>query len=97
MCVAARESLRKERKTDTFQVQGPSRIQKTAAGGAGSTKPAGQSSGVAVGVVGGPQLGHPLAQVVHELKHGGGEAGLDEVARQAALRNKHRKEGRGLF
>lgn len=52
---------------------------------------AAESSGVAVGVVGGPQLGHPLAQVAHELKHGGGEAGLDEVARQAALRNKHRK------
>lgn len=50
-----------------------------------------------MGVVGGPQLGHPLAQVVHELKHGGGEAGLDEVARQAALRNKHRMEGRVLF
>lgn len=48
---------------------------------------AAQSSGVAVGDVGGPQLGHPLAQVVHELKHGGGEAGLDEVARQATLRN----------
>lgn len=61
---------------------------------------AAESSGMAVGVVGGPQFGHSLAQVVHELEHGGGEAGLDEVARQAALGNKHRtfySAARGLL
>lgn len=43
-----------------------------------------------MGVVAGPQVGHPLPQVGHELKHGGGETLVDEVARQAALTPTHK-------
>lgn len=43
-----------------------------------------------MGEVGGPQVGHPLPQVGHELKHGGGETLVDEVARQAALTPRHK-------
>lgn len=95
VCVAARESLRDGRTADASKSKvqvGYKKQQLVAPEGPRPGCEAG-CSGVAVGVVGGPQLGHPLAKVVHELKHGGGEAGLDEVARQAALTNKHRKEG----
>lgn len=76
---------------------GPSQIQKQQQVALKAPTPGcpGESLGVAVGVEGGPQIGDPLAQVAHELEHGGGQAGLDEVAREAALtpRHKHGKAG----
>lgn len=42
-------------------------------------------SGEAVGAERGPQLANPLAQMGHELKHGGSQTLVDEVAGQSAL------------